>query len=497
MCIRDSQYPTSLNTDISSVRHNCGSPFHSLDEVDDRFHINYDQLNINDDLRSQFLFSIAKSLNTRLGTNVSNTFNRTYRDGTIVGRWLSIEFSSLISQFEEHFGYQNVKFIDVSTSDRSFNENAQLIVDQIDQCLPVLLDLRLTQLDGTQVGHTIIVDAYFVDENNLTRFHANFGWGSAGINEIIDLNEAEFLREVGFEESFRIEAIYYDIAPPGVNSCFNRKSIEVITDYSKNNKSLGMQCPSIVYPFTEVDYNNNRLDVVWNEIENADHYLFSLKNVSSGEYIYQDTKTLPSAFGFSADYFLEVQSIYEVTIKPVDKNGNVLECSSQILPQITFDCRLFLTNLNTICNQDGSYNVEIDFNGEISPSYDVFCEWDGFVYASTGGHGVEPGYYVLGPIPAGQEIAIIVENEVNPLSCNLVELLHAPSCLSCPEFSFSSSTQCINENFYDLLIDLDGSSTNRYDIVNGTVGVEHENVCLLYTSPSPRDRTRSRMPSSA
>ena len=24
-----------------------------------------------------------------------------------------------------------------------------------------------------------------------------------------------------------------------------------------------------------------------------------------------------------------------------------------------------------------------------------------------------------------------------------------------------------------------------------------ENVCLLYTSPSPRDRTRSRMPSSA
>ena len=25
----------------------------------------------------------------------------------------------------------------------------------------------------------------------------------------------------------------------------------------------------------------------------------------------------------------------------------------------------------------------------------------------------------------------------------------------------------------------------------------HPNVCLLYTSPSPRDRTRSRMPSSA
>ena len=28
-------------------------------------------------------------------------------------------------------------------------------------------------------------------------------------------------------------------------------------------------------------------------------------------------------------------------------------------------------------------------------------------------------------------------------------------------------------------------------------GVEYSSFCLLYTSPSPRDRTRSRMPSSA
>ena len=27
--------------------------------------------------------------------------------------------------------------------------------------------------------------------------------------------------------------------------------------------------------------------------------------------------------------------------------------------------------------------------------------------------------------------------------------------------------------------------------------LEHDDACLLYTSPSPRDRTRSRMPSSA
>ena len=50
----------------------------------------------------------------------------------------------------------------------------------------------------------------------------------------------------------------------------------------------------------------------------------------------------------------------------------------------------------------------------------------------------------------------------------------------------------------------------RLDTVNGSVGrldadltavktmqVPHIQTCLLYTSPSPRDRTRSRMPSSA
>ena len=31
----------------------------------------------------------------------------------------------------------------------------------------------------------------------------------------------------------------------------------------------------------------------------------------------------------------------------------------------------------------------------------------------------------------------------------------------------------------------------------GNVGIGHVRCCLLYTSPSPRDRTRSRMPSSA
>ena len=35
------------------------------------------------------------------------------------------------------------------------------------------------------------------------------------------------------------------------------------------------------------------------------------------------------------------------------------------------------------------------------------------------------------------------------------------------------------------------------DVLIGCVSLDRDNFCLLYTSPSPRDRTRSRMPSSA
>ena len=45
------------------------------------------------------------------------------------------------------------------------------------------------------------------------------------------------------------------------------------------------------------------------------------------------------------------------------------------------------------------------------------------------------------------------------------------------------------------------TSNNPYDSIaavdNPTFSYEDFNICLLYTSPSPRDRTRSRMPSSA
>jgi uridine kinase len=38
---------------------------------------------------------------------------------------------------------------------------------------------------------------------------------------------------------------------------------------------------------------------------------------------------------------------------------------------------------------------------------------------------------------------------------------------------------------------------NMPKIIAPITGIEYEDFCLLYTSPSPRDRQKSRMPSSA
>ena len=48
----------------------------------------------------------------------------------------------------------------------------------------------------------------------------------------------------------------------------------------------------------------------------------------------------------------------------------------------------------------------------------------------------------------------------------------------------------------DKVINLAAQAGVRYSIENPLAYI-NSNICLLYTSPSPRDRTRSRMPSSA
>ena len=65
-----------------------------------------------------------------------------------------------------------------------------------------------------------------------------------------------------------------------------------------------------------------------------------------------------------------------------------------------------------------------------------------------------------------------------------------------------SKYESIGQDFFDYLEGLLHSKGLKYweyiqiDALHG-LQIPKTNFCLLYTSPSPRDRTRSRMPSSA
>ena len=58
-----------------------------------------------------------------------------------------------------------------------------------------------------------------------------------------------------------------------------------------------------------------------------------------------------------------------------------------------------------------------------------------------------------------------------------------------PTLSFNFNQRETNTASYSWLEATESTQT-KYNSISG-------NICLLYTSPSPRDRTRSRMPSSA
>ena len=60
----------------------------------------------------------------------------------------------------------------------------------------------------------------------------------------------------------------------------------------------------------------------------------------------------------------------------------------------------------------------------------------------------------------------------------------------------------LKKNLFEILVKIDKNITINIDDIEVETLFDQRgdfttNTCLLYTSPSPRDRTRSRMPSSA
>ena len=62
--------------------------------------------------------------------------------------------------------------------------------------------------------------------------------------------------------------------------------------------------------------------------------------------------------------------------------------------------------------------------------------------------------------------------------------------------AFGLGKLAVLESKLSIYEDLSKEMLDKLEKAVGTIS-ENSNNCLLYTSPSPRDRTRSRMPSSA
>ena len=59
-----------------------------------------------------------------------------------------------------------------------------------------------------------------------------------------------------------------------------------------------------------------------------------------------------------------------------------------------------------------------------------------------------------------------------------------------------NSDKSLKDAVNQIIDDLDSGKVRVAEKINGE-WVTHQHLCLLYTSPSPRDRQKSRMPSSA
>ena len=61
-----------------------------------------------------------------------------------------------------------------------------------------------------------------------------------------------------------------------------------------------------------------------------------------------------------------------------------------------------------------------------------------------------------------------------------------------------TTPDAVETHFMTLLANLDGRQLSKLTVaIPGCYTAVHHQSCLLYTSPSPRDRQKSRMPSSA
>ena len=104
--------------------------------------------------------------------------------------------------------------------------------------------------------------------------------------------------------------------------------------------------------------------------------------------------------------------------------------------------------------------------------------------------GIAIGYYQMYWLPEQLATPDVDEHVLHPVKSTTIEMI------------MGSASADQQDNFVPKLVNLQLSIDNHViwknvDETAHTVTPDHRYTCLLYTSPSPRDATLSRMPSSA
>ena len=108
------------------------------------------------------------------------------------------------------------------------------------------------------------------------------------------------------------------------------------------------------------------------------------------------------------------------------------------------------------------------------------------------------------PTSLSANLALIIKDLANCGADQVIRIGDAcrmtPPCPNPNGARISTNSICPNENFtlsVDASLSTNLPSSGTIDWYYGTPGFNPHNICLLYTSPSPRDLSASRMPSSA
>lgn len=346
---------------------------------------------------------------------------------------------------------------------RKYGNYAEEIVKrEIENCRPVIVNG-----ENSEGGR----HWWVISGHNGEQFYMNKGW-----------KEKDKFLSLESEKWYPNDRYYIiGIKPKNIeNACDNipiKSNLAPLNNiYSKKQSN----CSLVVETQENFKLSNNKIDLIWTDLENAYEYLVSIKLKNSSSYLYQNIPTYAGLAAFSALDILPPNEVVEISIKALSENGEIICNYFESFTTTSTVCNLKFDYINTKCNNDGTYDIEVDFSGLPNNTYDIYANWDGVTYPTNNANrpnSVSAGYYKFGPIPKDQDVALIIEDESMPSSCRVVEVVYAPNCASCSDFSITSTNTTCNSSTYNIQVTLSGEFNVSYNLYTDIDGINtHNNV---------------------